>query len=170
MKASGPDGVSGHAIRNCARQHAVPYTAVFQKSLNETRVPKTWKDAVIIPIPKNARPAANNDFRPIALTSIVMKCFERMVLRFLIHPIRRTRGHFPICISIPPIRLGRNADVHSLACPTHRYCEMLRKGAFCRFLVSVQYDSATRTDRQTQTFASKTNTKSYSMDCRLFAL
>lgn len=31
---------------------------------------------MIAPIPKNPHPSENNDYRPVALTSIVMKCFS----------------------------------------------------------------------------------------------
>lgn len=42
-------------------------------------VPRVWKDAVVIPVPKISSPKTLNDFRPIALTSIVMKAFEKLV-------------------------------------------------------------------------------------------
>ncbi|KAF0043723.1 hypothetical protein F2P81_005060 [Scophthalmus maximus] len=35
--------------------------------------------STIIPVPKNASPAGMNDNHPVALTSVVMKCFERLV-------------------------------------------------------------------------------------------
>ncbi len=46
------------------------------------------KKCVIIPVPKNNKPSCLNDYRPVALTSIVMKVFERLV-----------KNH--ICSSIP---------------------------------------------------------------------
>ena len=35
--------------------------------------------ATIVPVPKNAKVNELNDYRPIALTSVIMKCFERLV-------------------------------------------------------------------------------------------
>nr|KAG5694287.1 hypothetical protein BaRGS_032005 [Batillaria attramentaria] len=42
--------------------------------------PSLWKTAAITPVPKNNRPVQLNDYRPIALTPIVMKCLERLIL------------------------------------------------------------------------------------------
>ena len=47
-------------------------------------MPSLWKDSVIRPVPKNNKPSVLNDNRPVALTSIVMKCFERIVLSRLL--------------------------------------------------------------------------------------
>ena len=87
-KASGPDGVSGRVLKTCASQLAIPYHMIFQMSINEMTVPRCWKESIITPVPKNKRPTANNDFRPIALTSIVMMCLERIVMRNLLGPLR----------------------------------------------------------------------------------
>lgn len=45
------------------------------KSLQTQHVVQCWKDAVVVPVPKTIL----NDFRAIALTSIVMKTFEKVV-------------------------------------------------------------------------------------------
>ena len=87
-KATGPDGVSGRVLQTCSSQLATPYCMLFQMSIDEHVVPKCWKASVIIPVPKTKRPISNNDFRPIALTPIVMKSFERIVLEKLLRPIR----------------------------------------------------------------------------------
>jgi len=46
-------------------------------------VPVCFKAACIIPVPKKPKTTALNEFRPVALTSVVMKVFERLVLRYL---------------------------------------------------------------------------------------
>eukprot|EP00057_Strongylocentrotus_purpuratus_P005534 XP_003731185.1 PREDICTED: RNA-directed DNA polymerase from mobile element jockey-like [Strongylocentrotus purpuratus] len=82
-KASGPDGVNGRVLKTCSSQLAVPYAMIFQTSISERVVPACWKASVVTPVPKNNRPSANGDFRPIALTSVVMKSLERLVLEKL---------------------------------------------------------------------------------------
>ncbi len=66
--------------------------------------PPPLKKSIIIPVPKNNKPTCLNDYRPVALTSIVMKVFERLVknhicssipvtldpLQFAYHPNRST--------------------------------------------------------------------------------
>ena len=42
-------------------------------------VPRSWKTNTIRPVPKETQVRAVNDFRPVALTSVVAKCFERLV-------------------------------------------------------------------------------------------
>ena len=39
---------------------------------------------MIIPVPKGKNSPVLNDYRPIALTSNIMKCLERLVLKFLV--------------------------------------------------------------------------------------
>lgn len=38
-----------------------------------------WKKSTVIPLPKSKNPTELNDFRPIALTSLVIKSFERIL-------------------------------------------------------------------------------------------
>ena len=46
-------------------------------------MPACFKSSTIIPVPKKARTTGLNDYRPVALTSVVMKSFERLVLSHL---------------------------------------------------------------------------------------
>ncbi len=47
-------------------------------------VPDSWKRSTIIPVPKKSRPQQLNDYRPIALTSILAKCMEKIVRKHLL--------------------------------------------------------------------------------------
>jgi hypothetical protein len=42
-------------------------------------VPSVWKRSVIVPVPKKESIDELNDFRPIAMTSILMKCFGKLM-------------------------------------------------------------------------------------------
>ncbi len=46
-------------------------------------VPSCFKSSNIIPIPKKSKITGLNDYRPVALTSVVMKSFEKLVLAHL---------------------------------------------------------------------------------------
>ncbi|KAK3524281.1 hypothetical protein QTP70_026046, partial [Hemibagrus guttatus] len=46
-------------------------------------VPACFKRSTIIPIPKKPKITGLNDYRPVALTSVVMKSLERLVLAYL---------------------------------------------------------------------------------------
>lgn len=52
-------------------------------------IPKLWKTSTIIPIPKKNKAQEPNDFRPVALTSNIMKCFERL---FLVELLKESQG------------------------------------------------------------------------------
>ncbi len=78
-KAAGPDGITGRVLRSCADQLAGLFTSIFNESLATSVVPTSFKKSIIIPVPKNNKPSCLNDYRPVALTSIVMKVFERLV-------------------------------------------------------------------------------------------
>ncbi|KAI4889320.1 hypothetical protein NFI96_006060 [Prochilodus magdalenae] len=79
-KAAGPDGVCGRTLKACASQLAEVFTNIFNLSLKQAAVPTCFKTSTIIPVPKKSVVKCLNDYRPVALTPIVMKCFERLVL------------------------------------------------------------------------------------------
>ena len=61
-----------------------PVTSIFNSSLREGVLPKLWKTATVIPLPKKRPPEfIENDIRPIALTPILAKVFESVVLKWV---------------------------------------------------------------------------------------
>ncbi len=78
-KAAGPDGITGRVLRSCADQLAGLFTSIFNESLATSVVPTSFKKSVIIPVPKNKKSSCLNDYHQVALTSLVMKVFERLV-------------------------------------------------------------------------------------------
>ncbi len=82
-KASGPDGISPACLKVCADQLAPIFTQVFNRSLELCEVPCCFKRSTIIPVPKKPKITGLNEYRPVALTSVVMKSLERLVLAFL---------------------------------------------------------------------------------------
>lgn len=53
---------------------------LFQLSIDMNTVPELWKKSIIIPIPKNVCPQDNNDYKTVALTSNIMKSFEKIII------------------------------------------------------------------------------------------
>ncbi|XP_062844747.1 zinc finger protein 420-like, partial [Trichomycterus rosablanca] len=49
----------------------------------EDEVPVIWKTSCLVPVPKKSCSSSLNDYRPVALTSHVMKVLERLVLSYL---------------------------------------------------------------------------------------
>ncbi len=82
-KAPGPDCVTPVCLKSCADQLAPIFTQIFTRSLELCEVPSCFKCSTIIPIPKKSKIWGINDYRPVALTSVVMKSFEKLVLAHL---------------------------------------------------------------------------------------
>ena len=82
-KAAGPDNIKPRLLRRCSSQLAPVFSFIFNWSLETSSVPSCYKKSVIVPVPKKPSPSQLNDYRPVALTSVIMKCFEKIVLRFL---------------------------------------------------------------------------------------
>lgn len=83
-KSPGPDSICGRVLKNCAEQLSTVFTSLFQRSLDQCIVPTIWKTSIIIPFPKINKPSELSDFRPIALTSLAFKSFERLVKRHVV--------------------------------------------------------------------------------------
>ena len=73
-KGPGPEGISGQVLKNCATQLSGIFHSIFQAPLSLHKVPTLWKTSIV---PNKSRPPSPNDFRPVALTSHVMKSFEK---------------------------------------------------------------------------------------------
>ncbi len=59
------------------------FTTIFNRSLELCEVPSCFKRSTIIPISKKPKITGLNDYSPVALTSVVMKSFEKLVLAHL---------------------------------------------------------------------------------------
>ncbi|KAK3526619.1 hypothetical protein QTP70_030778, partial [Hemibagrus guttatus] len=82
-KTPGPDSVTPACLKTCADQLGFIFSQIFTRSLELCEVPACFKRSTIIPIPKKPKIIGLNDYRPVALTSVVMKSFERLVLTYL---------------------------------------------------------------------------------------
>ena len=75
-KAAEPDGLPGHVLKACADQLSSVFTAIFNLCLTESEIPTCFKQTTIVPVPKEVKLTCLNDYRPVAPTSVAMKCFE----------------------------------------------------------------------------------------------
>ena len=82
-KAAGPDGITPRLLKVCRDQLSSVLTEIFNWSLCIRSVPMRLKEAVIVPVPTSNVISSLNDYRPVAITSIFMKIFEKLILPFL---------------------------------------------------------------------------------------
>lgn len=78
-KACGPDNIHGMILKNCAASLSRPLSLIFSLSYNCGSLPNEWKIANVVPIHKKGSKADIENYRPISLTSLVMKIFERVL-------------------------------------------------------------------------------------------
>ena len=71
-KAAGPDRINGNILKLCKAPLTPILCKIFQQSLDMSHIPVCWKTSEIVPIAKRSTPQCNNDYRPVALTSISM--------------------------------------------------------------------------------------------------
>ena len=84
-KAEGPDGLSSKVLKHCATELAPMVATLFNASLASGVVPKEWRVARVIPVPKKGASCDPLDYRPISLTSVLCKQFEHVLVRHLFH-------------------------------------------------------------------------------------
>ncbi|KAK3507850.1 hypothetical protein QTP70_001423 [Hemibagrus guttatus] len=82
-KSAGPDNIPGRVLTECAEQLADVFSDIFNISLSSAIVPMCLKTMTIVPVLKMSTVFCLNDYRPVALTPIVMKCFKRLVMRHI---------------------------------------------------------------------------------------
>ena len=94
---------------------------------------------MICPVPKNNKQVALNDCRLVALTSIVMKCFERIILKRILS--FTTSYHDPYQFAYKP---NRSTDDATLTLLHHAYTHLEQPGSFVRILF-IDFSSAFNT-------------------------
>jgi len=80
-KGCGPDSISPRLLKTAAHTLAEPVHTLFNNSISQGIFPHQWKLSNIKPIPKIKTACAVKDFRPIALTSVLSKCLERLQVK-----------------------------------------------------------------------------------------
>ena len=78
-KAPGPDQLHPRVLKCCANSLAFPLSKLFNQSYNSGILPDDWKVASIVPFFKKGDSRDVSNYRPISLTSCVIKVFERVV-------------------------------------------------------------------------------------------
>jgi len=65
---------------------AAPIAQLFNQTYAEGTIPQQWKAAIITPVPKVSEPSQPSDFRPISITSVLSRSFEKHIVRTYIYP------------------------------------------------------------------------------------
>ena len=77
--SGGPDGLHPHFLKMSAEAVAYPLFLLFSRSLKSGVLPEIWKTAFISPIFKSGIRGDPLNYRPISLTCVCSKMFERLI-------------------------------------------------------------------------------------------
>ena len=77
--AAGPDGVPAILLLKTKNEIAEPLRIILRKSIDETEIANIMKIAYITPIHKGGSRQEPGQYRPVSLTSHIMKLFERVI-------------------------------------------------------------------------------------------
>ena len=88
-KSGGPDDIPNWILRDFAFALADPVSHIFNQSLKLGKVPKLWKMANVVVIPKSNPPSSiETDLRPISLTPTLSKILESIIGHWALPNIR----------------------------------------------------------------------------------
>ena len=77
--SAGPDGIPAKFLTKTKETITLPLCIIMRKSLDEGKIPDILKLAYVTPIHKGGSKLKPEQYRPVSLTSHIMKVFERVV-------------------------------------------------------------------------------------------
>ena len=89
-KGSGPDSIHSNVLKEVITLD-IPLSLLFNKSMREGYLPQDWRDANVTPIHKGGHRTKKENYRPISLTSQVVKLLEKIILDDVWKHIGRAR-------------------------------------------------------------------------------
>ena len=118
-KAHGPDSILGWVLKENADLLAEPIADILNSSYREGRLPSSWKEADVVPVPKQ-RPVQdiNKHLRPISLTPILSKIAEEYVVDTYVKPA--------VLSKIDPQQFGtvpKSSTTHALVSMIHSWAK-----------------------------------------------
>ena len=79
LDGSGPDGVSPAVLKQCAKELTPSLVTLFNLSMEQSKVPISWKLVNVIPVHKKDDRDFVSNYRPVSLLIIVSKVMESCI-------------------------------------------------------------------------------------------
>ena len=110
--ASGPDGVPAVLLKSCSQALAGPLASMWRRSFREGVVPTFYKMSLVSPLHKKGDKITPGNYRPVSLTSHIVKVFERVLKKILVNFLE---SNFLISSNQHGFRSGRSTLTQLLA-------------------------------------------------------
>lgn len=85
--ACGPDGIPVILLKQCCEPLCEPIRIIWEESITTSIVPSYYKKAYVTPLYKKGDRAQPVSYRPVSLTSHVMKIYERILRKTMVNYI-----------------------------------------------------------------------------------
>ncbi|GFX21698.1 putative RNA-directed DNA polymerase from transposon X-element [Trichonephila clavipes] len=106
----GADHVTAIFFKNLDQGQRDVILRYFQKLFDNAIVPDSWKHAILLPIPKPCKDKTKiSSYRPIALTSVFSKTFERILANRISYYLTKERKLHPQHYGFVPFKDSRSA-------------------------------------------------------------
>ena len=106
-----PDYIPFRFLREIALYISSPLEYIFNLSFMNCEIPQCWKISFVTPIPKKVSTPSPRSFRPVSITSILARVFEKILKSVIVN-------HLETCAVIPPqqhgFRTGRSTVTQML--------------------------------------------------------
>ena len=123
--ASGPDGLAAIFLKKCKDSLARPLFYLWRRCLDQGITPAKLKEGHIIPIHKGGHQGIPANYRPVALTSHLIKIFEKVVRKYIVQYLEDNNK---LNDGQHGFRLGRSC-VSELLIHYDRIVEILERGS-----------------------------------------
>ena len=122
-KACGPDCIPGRLLKEGAPWLFEPLAALFNQSLKSGQLPSDWTSANVTPVHKKGSKHDPKNYRPVSLTSIVVKIMERLVHGRIVNFLNE---HNKLIASQHGFRSGHSCQTQLLE-TVHQWANTLNK-------------------------------------------
>ena len=121
-KCGGPDRIPSILLKEGAVSIAPSLTRIYNLSLSLGMLPRDWRRANVVPIFKKGNKHVVNNYRPISLTSHVVKIIERIVSK------KMKEFVLPVLVPVQHGFRPGNSCLTQLLSTIHQLAESLDKG------------------------------------------
>ena len=88
-KSAGDDNLSPRLLKVLSTEIALPVSLIFRKSLDSSCIPRDWRTAIVTPLFKKGHRADPENYRPVSLTSQIVKVVESVLRDEIVNHLER---------------------------------------------------------------------------------